>query len=76
MIGSESFSAAVRAARNNPAVKCIIIRINSGGGSAFASDVIAHEIALCRTGKNPKPVIVTMGGAAASEAIIWQPLRK
>ena len=66
MIGSEHFSAAVRAARNNPAVKCIIIRINSGGGSAFASDVIAHEIALCRTGKNPKPVIITMGGAAAS----------
>ena len=66
MIGSESFSAAVRAARNNPSVKCIIIRINSGGGSAFASDVIAHEIALCRTGENPKPVIVSMGGAAAS----------
>ena len=32
MIGSESFVSAVRSARNNPAVKCIIIRINSGGG--------------------------------------------
>ena len=66
MIGSESFSAAVRAARNNPAVKCIVIRINSGGGSAFASDVIAREIALCRSSNNPKPVVVSMGGAAAS----------
>ena len=66
MIGSESFSAAVRAARNNPKTECIVIRINSGGGSSFASDIIAREIALCRNSDNPKPVIVSMGGAAAS----------
>jgi protease-4 len=65
-IGSDSFVNAVRSARNNPNVKCIIIRINSGGGSAFSSDVIAREIALCRKGDNPKPVIVSMGGVAAS----------
>ena len=65
-IGSEGFSAAVRSARENPRVECIVIRINSGGGSAFASDVIAREIALCREGDNPKPVIVSMGGTAAS----------
>ena len=65
-IGSDSMAAAIQRARNNPMVKAVILRINSGGGSSLASDLIAREVALCRSGKNSKPVIVSMGGSAAS----------
>ncbi len=64
--GADSIAAAIASARKNPAVKAIILRIDSGGGSSLASDIIAHEVLLCRQGDNPKPVIVSMGGAAAS----------
>ncbi|MCL2481636.1 MAG: signal peptide peptidase SppA [Spirochaetaceae bacterium] len=64
--GATSVAKAISSARNNSAVKVIILRINSGGGSALASDIIAHEVMLCRESDNPKPVIVSMGGTAAS----------
>lgn len=44
-------------------VKAVVIRINSGGGSAYASEQIWHQIEALRT---KKPVVVSMGGAAAS----------
>ena len=65
-IGAESTAAALRAAREDSRVEAILLRINSGGGSALASDIIAREIQLCRSGKNAKPVIVSMGSTAAS----------
>ena len=65
-IGSDSMAKAVQRARNNPLVKAIILRINSGGGSSLASDLIAREVGLCGSGENSKPVIVSMGGSAAS----------
>lgn len=65
-IGGDSLSAAIRSARRSPVVTGIVIRVNSGGGSALASDIIAREVALCRSGPNPKPVIISMGGSAAS----------
>ena len=64
--GSDSISGAIRSARQNPLIRAIILRINSGGGSALASDIIAREVELCAKGDDPKPVIVSMGGAAAS----------
>ncbi len=65
-IGAESYAKAIEEARNNPEVKAIVLRVDSGGGSAQASDIIAHEIKLCKEGKNKKPVVVSMCGAAAS----------
>ncbi len=65
-IGADSMVQAIREARRNPLVRGIILRVNSGGGSALASDRIAREIALCSQGDRPKPVIVSMGGSAAS----------
>ncbi|MCF7794419.1 MAG: signal peptide peptidase SppA [Candidatus Cloacimonetes bacterium] len=65
-IGSVSLVKMIKAARKDKSVKGIILRVDSGGGSALASDVIAREIKLCTTGKNKKPFIVSMGGAAAS----------
>lgn len=44
-------------------IKAVVIRINSGGGSAYASEQIWHSI---QTLKSKKPVIISMGGMAAS----------
>lgn len=44
-------------------VKAVVIRVNSGGGSAYASEQLWHQIELL---KKKKPVVISMGGAAAS----------
>lgn len=62
-IGSERISRAIRKARLNENVKAIVLRVNSGGGSALASDVIWREITLS---KKVKPVIASFGDVAAS----------
>lgn len=61
--GDREIVAAIDAARTNNSVKGIMLRVDSGGGSAVASDLIAH--ALMRAAEK-KPVAVSMGGAAAS----------
>lgn len=68
-IGAESLVEAIREARKKSSVKAIVLRVNSGGGSALASNLIAHEIALCVNGQGdlkPKPVVISMAGLAAS----------
>lgn len=65
-IGSDSYAKAIEKARKDPTVKAIVLRVDSGGGSAQASDIIAHEVKLCNEGKNKKPVVVSMCGVAAS----------
>ncbi len=62
-IGSERISRAVRKARLDSNVKAIVLRVNSGGGSALASDVIWREISLSQ---KVKPVIASFGDVAAS----------
>lgn len=62
-IGSERISKAIRKAREDEKVKAIVFRINSGGGSALASDVIWREIDLAR---EKKPVVASFGDVAAS----------
>lgn len=62
-IGSERISRAIRKARTDDKVKAIVLRVNSPGGSALASDVIWRETVLA---KKVKPVIVSMGDLAAS----------
>ena len=49
--------------RKDKDVKAVVIRVNSPGGSAFASEQIWHEVQLLRA---EKPVVVSMGGLAAS----------
>jgi len=63
-IGSEGVSKALRAARLNDDVKAVVLRVNSPGGSALASDVIWREVKLIE--ETDKPIIVTMGDYAAS----------
>lgn len=62
-IGSETTAKAIRAARQDSNVKAIVMRVNSPGGSALASDVIWREAELA---KAEKPFIVSMGDYAAS----------
>ncbi|MFN8256716.1 MAG: signal peptide peptidase SppA [Bacteroidales bacterium] len=62
-IGAESFSYELRKLRNDEKVKAIVLRINSPGGSALASEIIWREVKLMR---EKKPVIVSMGDYAAS----------
>lgn len=62
-IGSEKIAGAIQEARLNDEVKAIVLRVNSPGGSALASDVIWREVILA---KEAKPFIVSMGDVAAS----------
>ncbi|MCB9186048.1 MAG: signal peptide peptidase SppA [Flavobacteriales bacterium] len=62
-IGSETISSEIRKARKDDKVKAIVLRVNSPGGSALASDVMWREIVLA---KQEKPVVVSMGDVAAS----------
>ncbi len=62
-IGSETISKAIRKARLDESIKAIVLRVNSPGGSALASDVIWREVVLA---KKAKPFIVSMGDVAAS----------
>ena len=63
MVGSTSFTKMIRDLRENETVKAIVLRIDSPGGSATASDVMWREIKLAA---EAKPLIVSMGGLAAS----------
>jgi len=63
-VGAESLSSLIREARLDPSVRAVVLRIDSGGGSMFASEVIAREIELVR--QSGKPMIVSMGAVAAS----------
>ena len=62
-IGSETTAKAIKTAREDKNVKAIVLRVNSPGGSALASDVIWRETVLV---KEEKPLIVSMGDYAAS----------
>lgn len=63
-IGGDSTADLIRQARKNPRIKAIVLRVDSGGGSAFASEVIRRELELAR--KEGKPVISSMASVAAS----------
>ena len=62
-IGGVSLSKTIRAARKDKNVKAIVMRVNSPGGSALASEVIRREVELAA---KEKPFIVSMGSYAAS----------
>ncbi len=63
-LGSDTVCAALRAARQNEHVGAVVLRVDSPGGSAIASDAIWREVVLTRD--NGRPVIVSMGDVAGS----------
>ena len=62
--GSDSVGAALRAAAADEHVRAVVLHVDSPGGSAVASDTIWREV--CRVRDTGKPVVVSMGAAAAS----------
>jgi len=62
-IGGDKFRRIIRKARLDRTVKAIVLRVNSGGGSALASENIWRELAMAR---QDKPVVVSFGDVAAS----------
>jgi len=62
-IGSDRIAKAIRKARRDDKVKAIVFRVNSGGGSSLASEVIYREVKLAA---ETKPVVASMGNMAAS----------
>jgi protease-4 len=63
-IGADSTAELLRRARDDDSVKAVVLRVDSPGGSAFASDVIANEIAALQDAG--KPVVASMSSVAAS----------
>lgn len=63
-IGGDSLSELIRSARKDKNIKALVLRIDSGGGSAFASEIIRHELQATRD--QGIPVVVSMGSVAAS----------
>ena len=63
-IGGDSTARLIRKAREDEAIKAIVLRVNSPGGSAFASEILRRELELTR--QAGKPVVVSMGDVAAS----------
>lgn len=63
-IGADSTGRLLRRALNDETVAAVVLRVDSPGGSAFASDVIANEVAALQSAG--KPVIASMSSAAAS----------
>ncbi|MBD1849880.1 signal peptide peptidase SppA [Leptolyngbya sp. ST-U4] len=62
-IGGDRLASTLRDIRQDDDIKAVVLRINSPGGSATASDLIAREVLLL---KKEKPVVVSMGSYAAS----------
>lgn len=63
-IGGDSTAALLKRALDDDTVKAVVLRVDSGGGSSFASDVIASEVQALR--EAGKPVVASMGSVAAS----------
>ena len=63
-VGGDTTASQIRDARIDPNVKAIVLRVNSPGGSVSASEVIRAELAAAKAAG--KPVVVSMGGMAAS----------
>lgn len=63
-VGGDSVAQLLRDAQQDPNIKAVVLRVNSPGGSAFASEIIRQEVDNLQ--KAGKPVVVSMGAMAAS----------
>jgi protease-4 len=63
LVGSYTIAETLKQVRENPSIGAVVLRVETGGGSAMAADVIYRELQLTAA---VKPVVVSMGSAAAS----------
>jgi protease-4 len=66
VLGSDTIIKYIREAREDDAVKAIVVRVDSPGGSAVASDAIWRELSITRDQKPSRPLVVSMSDLAAS----------
>ncbi|MFO7769518.1 MAG: signal peptide peptidase SppA [bacterium] len=66
LMGAETVVRTLRRAREDPFVKAIVLRVDSPGGSSLASDMIWREVDRTVSEAGGKPLVVSMGNAAAS----------
>ena len=66
VLGSDTFIRYVKQARDDESVKAIVVRVDSPGGSAVASDAIWRELSITRDQKPSRPIVVSMSDLAAS----------
>jgi protease-4 len=66
VLGSETIIRYIRQARDDQSVKAIVVRVDSPGGSAVASDAIWRELSITRDQKPSRPIVVSMSDLAAS----------
>lgn len=64
LVGGDTLAALIRQARDDESVKAVVLRIDSEGGSAFASEIVRQELEALRAAG--KPLVVSMGSIAAS----------
>ncbi|MDT7541111.1 MAG: protease [Acidobacteriota bacterium] len=62
-VGSDTISKAIKDAGDDKSIKAIVLRVDSPGGTSFASDIIWHAVEVA---KRKKPVVVSMGDVGAS----------
>jgi protease IV len=83
VLGSDTIIEHIRAARRDSSTRAIVLRVDSPGGSATASDAIWRELMREKAGVSPRPLVVSMSDLAASggyyiampaDAIVAQPL--
>ena len=66
VLGAETIIEHIKEARNDPSVRAIVLRIDSPGGSATASDAIWRELVITREERHDRPLVVSMSDLAAS----------
>jgi protease-4 len=66
ILGSETIVEEIRSAREDSSIKAIVLRVDSPGGSALASDVIWRELMVTRQADASRPLVVSMSDLAAS----------
>ena len=66
VVGSDTFVEQLRRLRNDDAIKAIVLRVDSPGGSSVASDVMWRELMVTRDQKPSRPLVISMSDLAAS----------
>jgi protease-4 len=66
ILGSDTLAESLRQIREDASIKAVVLRIDSPGGSAVASDVMWRELVITRDGKPARPLVASMSDLAAS----------
>ena len=69
VVGSDTLTEYIRQARRDSAVRAIVLRIDSPGGSTTASDAIWRELVITKTERADRPLVVSMSDLAASGGV-------